>query len=97
MLDFLTRRTLGSLATLIVVVVAVFFATRLSGNAMDYMLPPGIDTETKAAMVKHFGLDQPLWLQFWRYVTGLFSGDVGISLFERRSGWRSMPSGCPIR
>ena len=85
MLDFLTRRTLGSLATLIVVVVAVFFATRLSGNAMDYMLPPGIDTETKAAMVRHFGLEQPLWLQFWRYVTGLFSGDVGISLFERRS------------
>ena len=36
-------------------------------------------------MVRHFGLDQPLLEQFWRYVTGLFSGDVGISLFERRS------------
>lgn len=35
MLDQLARRTLGAIATLGVVIVAVFFATRLSGNAAD--------------------------------------------------------------
>ncbi|MCH4547456.1 ABC transporter permease [Rhizobium changzhiense] len=67
-----------------VVVTAVFFATRASGNAMDYLLPPGTDAATVRAMVEHFGLDQPMWYQFVRFVSGLFQGDMGISLFERR-------------
>lgn len=85
MLEFLARRTLGAIATLLVVIAAVFFATRLSGNAMDYLLPPGIDLETKQAMVERFGLDQPIWVQFIRFVQGIFSGEWGISLYERRS------------
>jgi peptide/nickel transport system permease protein len=68
-----------------VVIAAVFFATRLSGNAMDYLLPPGIDLETRQAMVESFGLDQPMWVQFIRFVQGIFSGEWGISLYERRS------------
>lgn len=85
MLEFLTRRTLGAIATLVVVVTAVFFATRASGDAMDYLLPPGTDPSVVRAMVEQFGLDQPIWVQFARFVQGLFQGDVGISLFERRS------------
>lgn len=85
MLEFLARRTLGAVATLLVVVAAVFFATRLSGNAMDYLLPPGVDIATKEAMVERFGLDQPIWVQFVRFVQGIFSGEWGIGLYERRS------------
>lgn len=85
MLEFLTRRMLGAIATLLVVVTAVFFATRASGQAMDYLLPPGTDPAVVRAMVEQFGLDQPMWIQFVRYVQGLLQGDVGISLFERRS------------
>jgi peptide/nickel transport system permease protein len=84
-LDFLARRTLGALATLFVVIAAVFFATRLSGNAMDYMLPPGTDTETRQLMIERFGLDQPIWVQFVRFIQGIFSGEWGIGLYERRS------------
>lgn len=84
MLEFLTRRALGAVATL-VVVTAVFFATRVSGNAMDYLLPPGTDAATVKAMVEHFGLDRPMWYQFVRFASGLVQGDMGVSLFERRS------------
>ena len=84
MLDFLARRILGALATLCCVITAVFFATRLSGNAMDYLLPPGTDAQTNAAMVQQFGLDQPLWVQFFRFVGGLLHGDMGLSFYERR-------------
>lgn len=84
MLDFLGRRILGAIGTLLAVIVLVFFATRLSGNAMDYMLPPGIDPQTKAAIVRQFGLDQPMWVQFIRFVEGLLRGDLGVSLYERR-------------
>ncbi|MDP1732467.1 MAG: ABC transporter permease [Devosia sp.] len=85
MLEFLARRTLAAIATLFVVIAAVFFATRLSGNAMDYMLPPGVDVETRQLMVKRFGLDQPIWVQFFRFLQGIFSGEWGIGLYERRS------------
>ncbi|WP_449524453.1 ABC transporter permease [Devosia sp.] len=84
-LDFLLRRTLAALATLFVVIAAVFFATRLSGNAMDYMLPPNVDLETRQLMVQRFGLDQPLLVQFVRFLQGVVSGDWGIGLYERRS------------
>jgi peptide/nickel transport system permease protein len=83
-LDFLTRRTLSALITLCVVIVAVFAATRLSGDAMDYLLPPGTDAATRAAMVSQLGLDQPIWKQFFHFVVGLFNGDFGNSLYERR-------------
>ncbi len=85
MLEFLARRTLGAIATMLVVIAAVFFATRLSGNAMDYMLPPGVDIATKQAMVERFGRDQPIWVQFFRFVQGIFSGEWGLGLYERRS------------
>lgn len=84
MLDFLTRRTISALITLCVVIVAVFTATRLSGDAMDYLLPPGTDAATRAAMVSQLGLDQPIWKQFFHFVVGLFNGDFGNSLYERR-------------
>jgi peptide/nickel transport system permease protein len=83
-LDFLTRRTISALITLCVVIAAVFAATRLSGDAMDYLLPPGTDAATRAAMVIQLGLDQPIWKQFIHFVAGLFNGDFGISLYERR-------------
>ena len=84
MLDYLARRLLGAIGTLVAVIVVVFFATRLSGNAMDYLLPPGIDAHDQAGMIDHFGLDQPLWVQFSRFIGGPLQGDAGISLFERR-------------
>jgi ABC-type dipeptide/oligopeptide/nickel transport system permease component len=84
MADYLARRILGAMITLAVVIVAVFAATRLSGNAMDYLLPPGTDAATRAAMAAQLGLDSPVWVQFGRFVAGLFNGDFGVSLYERR-------------
>lgn len=84
MLDQLARRTLGAIATLGVVIAAVFFATRLSGNAADYLLPPGVDLHTKQLMIAQMGLDQPLLTQFLHYLQGLLTGDMGNGLYERR-------------
>lgn len=84
MLDQLIRRTIGAVLTLGVVVTATFFVTRFSGNAADYLLPPGMDAQSRQTMIVQMGLDQPLLSQFWHYLQGLFSGDMGISLYERR-------------
>src|SRR5579875_3696197 len=38
------------------------------------------------AQIRHqFGLDLPIWEQYWRYVTNLLHGDYGYSLFSHRA------------
>lgn len=32
----------------------------------------------------HWGLDQPLWTQYWVFLSGLFEGDLGQSIVSRR-------------
>jgi ABC-type dipeptide/oligopeptide/nickel transport system permease component len=84
MLEFLARRAVGGFITIAVVIVAVFCATRLSGNAVEMMLPPGSDPAVQAALAARYGLDQSIWTQFWTYIQGMFTGDFGVSLGERR-------------
>ena len=81
---FLVRRLLRMLVTLWVIVSAVFLATRLTGNPIDYLMPEGIDAAGRAAMIAYWGLDGPLldqYLLFWR---SLFAGEFGLGLMERR-------------
>jgi glutathione transport system permease protein len=77
---------LGRMAiTLWVIASLVFFATRLTGHPIDYLMPEGLDANSRAAMIAYWGLDQPVgeqYLLFWR---SLFQGEFGLSLLERRS------------
>ncbi|SQQ39886.1 ABC transporter permease [Escherichia coli] len=38
---------------------------------------------------QQLGLDQPLYVQFYRYVSDLFHGDLGTSIRTGRPGWKS--------
>ncbi len=44
----------------------------------------GISAERHAQLTAALGYDQPLPIQFWHYLTSLFSGDFGTSLVTRR-------------
>ncbi|CAM3660164.1 ABC transporter permease [Rouxiella silvae] len=84
MLEYLARRLSGGFLTLCIIVTVVFFATRLSGNAADYVLPPGMDAASRVAMSQQFGLDHSAGVQFQKYLSGLVQGNFGISFVERR-------------
>jgi oligopeptide transport system permease protein len=78
MLNYALRRLLGMIPTLLVIVAAAFFVMRLApGGPFDeeQALPPEIKANLEAA----YGLDQPVTVQFGRYVTGLLRGDLGPS------------------
>lgn len=47
--------------------------------AGDRFLPEGV----QAALNERFGLDQPLWRQYWSYLTGVFQGDFGTDFRGR--------------
>ena len=64
--------------TLFVIVAAAFFVMRLApGGPFDeeQTIPPEIKANLEAA----YGLDQPVIVQFGRYVGGLLHGDLGPS------------------
>jgi len=74
---FLTRLA-GALPTLLIIITAAFFLIRLApGGPFDQeqSLPPEIVSNLEAA----YGLDQPMWVQYGRYLRALTQGDFGPS------------------
>ena len=82
-MNYLTQRLLTFPLILLGVSVLVFVAIRLvPGDAITAMLgtEAGLLTPTqRAALAEFFGIDQPVHLQYWRWLTGLFEGNFGIS------------------
>jgi len=57
-----------------------FFLLRLApGNPAILVLPDGASDKDIAAMEVKLGLDQPLYVQYVRYITDVFKGDLGTS------------------
>jgi oligopeptide transport system permease protein len=78
MLGFALRRLFGVVPTFLLIVAAAFFIMRAApGGPFDdeRTLPPEIEANLQAA----YGLDQPLPVQFARYLGGLVRGDLGPS------------------
>jgi oligopeptide transport system permease protein len=78
MLGYATRRVLQAIPTLLLIVAAAFFLMRAApGGPFDEerALPAEIEANLQAA----YGLDQPVAVQFARYLGGLARGDLGPS------------------
>ena len=78
MLGYATRRILQAIPTLLLIVAAAFFLMRAApGGPFDdeRALPAEIEANLQAA----YGLDQPVTVQFARYLGGLVRGDLGPS------------------
>ena len=62
---FILIRFLQSLLALFVLSVVVFFATWVTGDPVDYILPPQETTfEEKEALAEKLGLDRPVPVQY---------------------------------
>ncbi|HLJ57968.1 MAG TPA: ABC transporter permease [Chthonomonadaceae bacterium] len=78
--QFLLKRIGLAVPTLLVVVFLVFMAVHLApSDPVENKLGEKATAEQRTAMRHHYGLDQPLPLQFVRYVGGLLHGDFGES------------------
>jgi peptide/nickel transport system permease protein len=76
---YIARRALQSLLALWVMSLIVFAMARLSGNALDMMLPMEATQEDYDRLSKYWGLDQPMHLQYGIFVTRALRGDFGMS------------------
>jgi oligopeptide transport system permease protein len=78
MIRYLLTRLASAIPTLFIIVTATFFLMRAApGGPFDQeqTLPPEIMANLQSA----YGLDQPIWVQYGRYLKSLSHGDFGPS------------------
>jgi peptide/nickel transport system permease protein len=89
MLGFLYRRILYMIPTVIMVSIVTFIIIQLPpGDYLDTLAAElsdsgGLDSGTMQALRDQYGLGQPIYVQYWKWITGiLFEGNFGLS-FEK--------------
>ena len=82
MRQYIARRFLLAIATLIGVSLLIFVIMRIiPGDVAVSILGEGANEQTVADLRKHLGLNDPWYMQYGRWVQELVSGNLGISLF----------------
>ena len=85
MLRFIVRRLLLLVPILIGLSILVFLWIRaLPGSPAEALLGERATAESIAQIREQYGLDDPLYEQYWRYVQTLVQGDLGTSISSRR-------------
>lgn len=80
MLKYIGKRLLQTLLVLFIVSIFAFALIHLAGgNPALLLLPDGASDEAIKAMEHQLGLDQPLYVQYFQYMAGVFQGDLGMS------------------
>ncbi|WP_446667305.1 ABC transporter permease [Janibacter limosus] len=80
MLKFIIRRLLQLVVVLFVLSILLFAWLRaLPGGVVSAMLGERATPESRARLTEAFGLDEPLPVQYWRFLTRALQGDFGVS------------------
>ena len=78
MLRFIIRRMFEMIPVLFVIATLTFFMLRLAPGG-PFSAEKNATKEVLANMNKHYGLDQPLWVQYLKQIGNLIRGDLGPS------------------
>ena len=83
---YLIKRTGQMLLTLWIIATILFFIFRLMpGNPLVAYIDPTFTEEQQEILMKQFGLDKSLWMQYIIYIKNLFQGELGQSFFFKDS------------
>jgi oligopeptide transport system permease protein len=78
MFIYVIRRLLTAIPTLFVIVTLAFFLIRLAPGG-PFNQERGLSPEIRANLEAQFGLNDPLWLQYFNYLKNLTQGNFGPS------------------
>ncbi|HEV8673866.1 MAG TPA: nickel ABC transporter permease [Methylomirabilota bacterium] len=96
MKTYVLRRLAQSLIVLLGISAVVFIILHLTGDPTVLMLPPDATAEEIARFRRAMGFDDPLYLQYWRFLKGAVHGDFGNSLRHEEPAlalvWQRMPA-----
>jgi peptide/nickel transport system permease protein len=76
---FVLRRVLQTLVVLFITSALVFGGLFLVGDPVEILVNPNADPEEKLRASVALGLDRPVLEQYWIFLKGAFTGDLGKS------------------
>ena len=76
---FILRRLLQTALVLFVTSLLVFFGLYVIGNPVDILVNPVADEVERARAAAALGLDKPIVEQYWVFLKGAVSGELGTS------------------
>ena len=79
MWHFIAVRALQAVLTILLVTVVVFVITRISGDPAKLLIPPEVPAEEVPKYREAWGLNDPLPMQYLKFVTNAATGDFGNS------------------
>lgn len=77
--EYIIRRLLVLPILIIGVSIVVFTLTRVGGSPIGIYLSHEMTPAEVAEIEARFGLDKPIWTQYWNWLTGILSGNFGWS------------------
>ncbi len=79
------KRGVNALFLICMVTIINFFLFRvMPGDPVAMMVSPSITVEVRKILLRKFGLDKPLHIQFVRYIQQLLQGNLGMSFTYQR-------------
>ena len=85
MWSYIARRSVQALFTLLIITVLCFLLTRFSGDPIaQYAANPRMSAADKEAVRERLGLNQPLPVQYFKWLGLAIQGDLGKSFFSKQ-------------
>lgn len=84
MLKYIVKRILYGLITCFLLLIIVFFMSRLSGDPTTWLISPRAGAELRAELIARYGLDKSQFDQFVVYVKDVLHGNFGESFYYNR-------------
>jgi peptide/nickel transport system permease protein len=77
---YIFNRVIQALVCIVIITIIVFSLTRISGDPVMLMVPPEATEEDVEKMREVLGLKEPIYVQYWRFISKAVKGDFGNSL-----------------
>jgi peptide/nickel transport system permease protein len=85
LIGYLLRRLLGSIPLLLGILTVIFFIIHLApGDPTARFFNPNVSPEVIEQMRRNLGLDQPLHIQYFKWLSAFLRGDFGYSFGQMR-------------
>lgn len=79
MLGFIIQRILQAMLVMAAMSALVFVGVYAVGNPIDVLISPDATQDIRAATIARYGLDRPLYEQYFAFLRNVLSGDMGRS------------------
>ncbi|MFI5000060.1 MAG: ABC transporter permease, partial [Reyranellales bacterium] len=74
----------NALALLAVTTILFFMFRLMPGTPLAAYINENLNADQQQAVLEQFGLDKPMWQQYFIYLGNLAQGELGLSFFQRR-------------